>query len=263
MKQLELRTYPRAEIAEVLSVNLKDSSHFKRNVENKLSKWGYGYRYTTPAVEIVSKPEAPAERLSEILYRGYGIDVQIEAVQFACFIAAFTDIEGFSSSPWEQREIEFYKYYGYSVSARTMRNWCHQLIERGVIANVGGSSAWRTLFADGRKIREPVDEADKEEMQHYYDRRREIVQANYKSQLEDGKSEDEAMKAAWKDTYKDLWAEFGCCYYYCKYFVFSSFSYNDVDVWEIYELAREIAAPAALRNEASTPASNTQEGFVF
>ena len=263
MKQLELRTYPRAEIAEVLSVNLKDSKHFKRNVENKLSKWGYGYRYTTPAVEIVSKPEAPEERLSEILYRGYGIDVQIQAVQFACFIAAFTDIEGFSSSPWEKREIDYYNYYGYLVVERTMRNWCHQLIERGVIAKFGGSTKWRTYYADGIKIREPIEDIDEVEMESYFERRIDIFNEKYVLQIESGKQQKEARAAAWKDTYKELWSEFHCCFYYCKCFVLSSFSYNDVDVWEIYELAREIAAPATTRKEASAPASNTQEGFVF
>ncbi len=74
MNQLELRSYPRAEIAEVLSVNIKDSGHFKRNVENKLSKWGYGFHYETAAVEILSKPETPEERLAEILYRSFGFD---------------------------------------------------------------------------------------------------------------------------------------------------------------------------------------------
>ena len=68
MNQLELRSYPRAEIAEVLSVNINDSGHFKRNVESKLSKWGYGFRYETAAVEILSKPETPEERLYDTMF---------------------------------------------------------------------------------------------------------------------------------------------------------------------------------------------------
>jgi hypothetical protein len=260
MKQLELRTYPRAEIAEALSVNLKDSSHFKRNVQNKLSKWGYSFRYSRAAVEIISKPEAPEGRLSEILYRGYGIDVQVNSIQFACFISAFTDIEDFSSSPWAKREELFYKYYGYCVSERTMRNWCSQLINRGVIMKLGESTAWRTYFENGKKIREPIEEIDKEEMQNYYERRSELFKDNYISELERGKPQKEARAEAWRNTYKDLWAEFQCCFYYCKYFVLSGFSYNDVDVWEIYELSREIAAPASPLPEASAQA---QERFVF
>lgn len=263
MKQLELRTYPRAEIAEVLSVNLKDSAHFKRNVENKLSKWGYGFRYSTPAVEITSKPETPEERLSEILYRGYGIDVQIQPVQFACFIAAFFDIQDFDCAPWGEREKIYYKYYGVYVTEKTMRNWCSQLIDCGVIAKVGGSTAWRTYFEGGKKIREPVEEIDKVEMENYFERRSELFKDHYISQLETNKQPKEARTDAWSQTYKDLWAEFQCCFYYCKYFVLSSFSYNDVDVWEIYELAREIAAPPVPQKEQSSPEKNTQEGFVF
>ena len=260
MKQLELRNYPRAEIAEALSLKLKDSSHFKRNVESKLLKWGYGFHYSTAAVEIISKPEKPEEQLSEILYRGYGIDVQVNSIQFACFISAFTDIEDFSSSPWVKREELFYKYYGYFVSERTMRNWCSQLINRGVIVRAEGYTAWRTYFENGRKIREPIEEIDKVEMQNYYERRSALFKDNYITELERGKPQKEARAEAWRTTYKDLWAEFQCCFYYCKYFVLSGFSYNDVDVWEIYELSREIAAPPSPLPEASAPA---QEGFVF
>ena len=263
MKQLELRTYPRAEIAEVLSVNLNDSSHFKRNVENKLSKWGYGFCYSTAAVEITSKPESPEERLSEILYRGYGIDIQIHPVQFACFIAAFTDIEGFNSSPWAKRETDYYNYYGFSVDQRTMRNWCSQLISRGVIARVGYSTAWRTYFEGGRKIREPIEDIDKVEMQNYFERRSEIFKTLYKSNLEEGKTQREAAAEAWADTYKSLWAEFECCYYYCKNFVLSRFTDGDVDVQEIYELVQELAAAASPLQETIVSANNTQEGFVF
>lgn len=260
MKQLELRTYPRAEIAEILSLNLKDSSHFKRNVENKLSKWGYGFCYSTAAVEITSKPEAPEERLSEILYRGYGIDVQVNPILFACFIAAFFDIKDFNSTAWGNREKEYRKYYGYYVNQRTMKNWCKQLMNRGVIVRTEGYTAWRTYFENGRKIREPIEEIDKVEMQNYYERRSELFKDNYISELERGKPLKEARAEAWRTTYKDLWAEFQCCFYYCKYFVLSGFSYNDVDVWEIYELSREIAAPPSPLPEASAPA---QEGFVF
>lgn len=184
MEQLELRSYPRAEIAKVLSVNINDSRHFKRNVENTLSKWGYGFRYETAAVEILSKPETPAERLAEILCRGYGIDIQIFPEQFACFIAAFTDIEGFDSMPWAERAAAYYGYYGICVNERTLRNWCSQLIDRGVIARMGGSTRWRTYFEGNRKIREPIEEIDEVEMQSYFERRGELFKEHYISHLE-------------------------------------------------------------------------------
>lgn len=261
MKQLELRSYPRAEIAEVLSVNINDSRHFKRNVENKLTKWGYGFHYSTLAVEILTKPETPEERLAEILYRGYGIDIQIFPEQFAYFIAAFTDIEGFNSMPWGERAAAYYDYYGIYVSEKTLRNWCSQLIARGVIVKVGGSTKWRTYFEGNRKIREPIDEIDEVEMQNYFERRSELFKEYNKSFLDSGMSPKEARMVAWKNAYQALWAEYSCCYYYCKDFSLSAFSFNEIDTREIYELVAEIAAAAPPRTEPSPPAPTTE--FVF
>ena len=264
MNQLELRFYTREEIAEALSVNINDPDHFKRNVENKLSKSCYRYRYINRrGVEIISKPETPEEKLTEILYRGFGIDIQVTPIQFACFIAAFEDIDSFESSPWGEREKKYLKRYGYSVDERTMRNWCSQLLARGIVAKIGATTAWRTYFEGGRKIREPIEEIDRVEMESYYERRTELFKDHYINQLETGKPLKEARAIAWKDTYKDLWAEFECCFYYCKGFVLSSFSYNDVDVWEIYELARELVPTATPQKAPKAPAQNNQEGFVF
>lgn len=261
MEQLELRSYPRAEIAKVLSVNIRDSRHFKRNIENTLSKWGYGFRYETAAVEILSKPETPTERLSEILCRGYGIDIQVFPEQFAFFIAAFTEIDGFESMPWAERAAAYYDFYGVFVSDKTLRNWCSQLIDRGVIAKMGGATKWRTYFEGNRKIREPIQEIDEVEMESYFERRSELFKGNYITELERGLPPGAARKAAWKETYADLWAEFNCCFYYCKYFTLTAFSYNDVDVREIYELVTEIAAAAPPPQEASAEAPTTE--FVF
>lgn len=264
MKQLELRFYTRAEIAEILSVKLKGNNNFKRDVENKLSKSKYGFHYNDgQGVEIQSKPEKPEDRLCEILYRGYKIDVQTNPLLFACFISAFLDIKEFESSPWGEREKIYYKYYGYNVDERTMRNWCSKLLDRGIIAKKGVTTAWRTYFAGDRKIREPIEEIDRVEMDNYFERRTEIFKDHYIKYLESGIPTKKARNAAWKDTYKDLWAEFECCFYYCKGFVLSAFSYNEVDVWEIYELARELAAPPPPQNEVKPPALTNQEEFVF
>ena len=103
MEQLELRFYTRQQIAEILSVNLQDSNHFKRNVESTLSKWGYAYQYSTPGVTIKSKPETAEERLKEILIRVLKLDVQINPYDFACFLTAFSDIDGFANMPWDKR----------------------------------------------------------------------------------------------------------------------------------------------------------------
>lgn len=73
MKQLELKKYTRQEIADALNLN-KSSSNFKRDVENKLSKWGYDYIYTRAAVTITKRPESADERLKELLIRELHLD---------------------------------------------------------------------------------------------------------------------------------------------------------------------------------------------
>ena len=264
MEQLELRFYPREEIATVLNVNIKDSNHFAENVKRKLKNSGYGFDYQNrQGVNILSKPETPSERLAEILYRGFEIDIQVFPEQFAYFISAFNDIDGFESMPWAERASAYYNFYGVCVNDKTLRNWCSQLIDRGVIARFGGYTRWRTYFEGNRKIREPIEEIDEVEMQNYFDRRSEIFKNNYITELEQGLSPRVARKAAWKQTYLDLWAEFNCCYYYCKNFTLTAFSYNSIDVREIYELVNEIAAVAPPPTEASTQSLKSCKEFVF
>jgi hypothetical protein len=246
-------------------VNIKDTDNFARNIKAKLKKWGYGFHYETAAVEILSKPETPEERLAEMLYRGFGISVQIDPIAFACFIAAFTDIERFADNiPWYTRLKLYNEYYGYNFSQdRTLRNWCSQLIDRGVVVKNTCSAKWRTYYADGKKNQEPITEIDEVEMDSYFQRRGEIFKDHYISELERGLPPVAARKAAWKETYTDLWAEFGCCYYYCKGFNISNFSYNDVDLHEIFELCRELAAAAPPPIETKPPPSQSCNDFVF
>ena len=212
----------------------------------------------------MSKPETPAERLAELLYRGFGIDIQINPIQFACFIAAFTDIKGFGSMPWGDRKKLLHSRYGVSVEEKTLLNWCSRLIEKGVIAKVGASTRWRTSFDGSRKIREPVAENDEEEMRRYFKRRGELFKDHYISELERGLPPVVARKAAWKETYVDLWAEFNCCYYYCKGFVLSAFSEEqEVMLQEVYELSRELAAAGPQPLESSTKSLESSNVFVF
>lgn len=255
MQQLELRKYPRAEIAAVLSVNLKDSNHFAERVKDKLDKWGYGYDYNRRAVTIISKPETPAARLKEIVIRSFGMDIQVNAVQFACFLAAFTDIEGFATMPWEERAIVYYKRYGVWVDDRTMRGWCSQLIKRKIIAVCGESVAWKTTIVNNKKYRERLIPGEPNDMWDYYDRRSEIFAEEYELALMGTRFRGEppaaARKEAWGETYKRLWQEFECCYYYCKCFTLSAFSEEyGADLQEMYELAQEIAEVAAEDTEA-------------
>ena len=50
--------------------------------------------------------------------------------------------------------------------------------------------------------------------------------------------------AAWSATYKKLWREFQCCYYTCNSLVFNAI--GEDCIFEIYELAQEIAAPPTI-----------------
>ncbi len=111
-------------------MNINDSRHFKRNVENRLKKWGYRYNYKTAGVTILSRPITAEERLAELLIRQYNIDVQINSYAFACFITAFSDIDGFDSMPWGERAKVYYDYSGVSMDERTLRNWCSKLISQ-------------------------------------------------------------------------------------------------------------------------------------
>lgn len=225
-----------------------DSNNFGRDVTSKLKNAGYGCEYIKrKGVFILSKPETPEARLADILYRCLDISIQIDPIAFACFIAAFTDIEGFADNmPWDTRLKRYNEYYGYNFSQdRTLRNWCSQLIERGIIVKNTCSTKWRTYYADGKKIQEPITEIDEVEMDSYFQRRGEIFKDHYIAELESGLPPVVARKAAWKETYIDLWAEFGCCYYYCKGFTLAAYSeeYN-VILRDIYELCRELAAAA-------------------
>lgn len=276
MQQLELREYPRAEIAEVLSLNLKDSKHFKRDGENRLTKWGYTYKWEKRKNPIIlSKPETPKDRLAEIVYRSFGMDIQVDAVQIGCFLVAFTNIEDFDSMPWEKKAEVYYQRYGVWVEPRTMRGWCHHLIQKGIIA-VGAESektAWRTTIVDNKKYRERLLPGEPNEILDYFERRREIFAEEYEAALIGtrfrGEPPKAARKEAWGETYKRLWAEFDCCYYYCKCFALSAFSEDySADLCEVYELAQELADEAselaeAKRNIQVPKDEDSPKEFVF
>lgn len=262
MKQLELREYPRAEIAEILSVNLNDSGHFKRNVENKLKKWGYGYHYETAAVEIISKPETPEDRLSEILLRVFGIDIQVNPIQFACFVSAFTEIDGFDSMPWGEREKQYYLFYGFCVDERTLRNWCSQLIRRGIVIQCKEYTCWRTDIFHEKKTRRKIEGCEKDVVREYTDRKHALYAEYYSLFSASSLTQEAAKKYAWKKAYEALWSEFGCCYYYCKSFTFTAFTEQEQDlVLEVYELVQEIVENTEYADPTVINSPTTKEQF--
>ena len=125
MKQLECRFYSRSEIAEIVKRDPK-SSHFARDVQTTLNKWGYAYQYQRTGVEVTKQPETPEERLAEILIRKLNIDIQIDPKAFALFLFAFQDIEQFDSMPWNERADVLYFEYDVKVDERSLRNWCNK-----------------------------------------------------------------------------------------------------------------------------------------
>lgn len=158
-------------------------------------------------------------------------------VAFACFITAFSDVEGFDCMPWAEREKAYYLYSGKFFDQRTLRNWCSKLLEQKIMVKGSIGSYWKTENIDYRRIRTAVT---REEAQSYYDRRSQLVKEKIEEYIRAGMSYDAATKAAWRETYETLWAEYQCCYYYCKTFHFTSFN-EQGELAEVYELTREIS----------------------
>ena len=63
MEQLEKRFYSLDELSEITATDRK-SKNFKRDVENSLTNWGYGYDwFNRRGATITDIPASPEERL--------------------------------------------------------------------------------------------------------------------------------------------------------------------------------------------------------
>lgn len=247
MEQLDKRYYNKEELALITGAKLSDTKHFKRNVENKLIKWGYGYDWIHgKGVTITHVPESPEARLQEILIRQFHVDIQVDMYAFACFVTAFTDVKGFFCMPWACRAEEYHKYSGVYVCEKTLSNWCKTLIEQEVMSKGCVESYWRTDVIDFHKIRTIVT---KEEAQDYFNRRSSLVDQKTEEYIRAGLGIDAARKAAWKAAYEILWSEFRCCYYSCKTFSFNAWNLQG-ELAEVYELTREISRKAGEKENA-------------
>lgn len=74
MEQLEIRFYPREEIAKIIGIDPKNQN-FKRKVSSVLNNWGYSFTYGKKSFTITRKPQTPKERLNEIMIRRYDLDI--------------------------------------------------------------------------------------------------------------------------------------------------------------------------------------------
>jgi hypothetical protein len=82
-------------------------------------------------------------------------------------------------------------------------------------------------------------------MAEYFQKKREYFEVAMLAAEKAGKKGKEAVLDAWDTTFKSLWREFGCCYYSCRGLLFNAI--EEDYIFEIYELAQEIAAGPVIR----------------
>lgn len=224
MKQLELRRYSRQEIEAITGHN-KGGNNFRANVRNTLTKWGYQYDWPMRGEPTITrKPETPEERLSELMIRLMGLDVQIQVKPFAYFLYLLLRMDGFDSMPWDEREA-LMREFGIDISAKTLRNWIARLIDGGhVLRDKYDREYWRTRLDGDRKVREPIDPKTDNGYQQYKTRRTQILADNFAAGMN--------KREAWNEMYKELWAETQCCYYGCPRFTLNALGENSDDVFD-------------------------------
>lgn len=236
MKQLELRTYSRDELADILDVNINDTNHFKRNVENKLNRWGYSYEYSRRRFKILRAPTTADERLAEIMIRYYDMDIRIDTVAFAAFLYSLVTYPEFVAMPWEERSKWLENEFQITVSDRTLRSWCAKFIKSGYIVKDNSYKVrWITGYCNGEKYRDIID-GDKE-LEEFADK--------YKQDMKDflEKYKDLPAKEKWVNVRNQLWDKYKCCIYYCKGLQLSAWDNNmSLEMLqEVIELVNEIA----------------------
>ena len=142
--------------------------------------------------------------------------------------------------PWEERALELQHHYGVSVSDRTLRNWCSQLLGKELIAKVDDRTYWKTEIMNGMKIRTPIQQGDAD-MTQYFSRKSALI-SYYKTEGEQAKIPAKELKNfAIKLAMNDLWNEYHCCYYTCKTFLFSAWEDDEEPFFkEVVELTQDI-----------------------
>ena len=228
MNQLELRHYSREEISKITNVDTKAQS-FKRNVGNTLTNWGYDWQYEKKSFTIIKKPETAKEKLSEILMRGYDMDIRCEVYDFAVFTyCLLSNIDGFAAMPWKYRVAYLKEDWNIIIAESTLKKWCKKLINtHSIIKDKSCKTYWTSYKIDGVK---------------------------YQEELVNGK-DNPAWKAYWHKFFElqkngdpqpglTAYIELGYCVYSCATFAFSAF--NDIGLLEeLIQLIREIASEDA------------------
>ena len=233
--QLELRPYSRQEMADVLGVDINDSKHFKRNVINTLTKWGYDFEYSRKEIRIKRKPTSAPEKLSEIMIRLYDLDVQLDTYAFSCFFYLLIVSPEFAAMPWEERSHVIMREFGIEVSDRTLKSWGKKLTDAGTfVKDTTTRLRWVTGYYNGEKYRMLVD-GDKhleEQVSKYTKELSELLKKNDMDNAE-----------RWSNALAKLWNKYHFCVYYAKGFTLSAWDkYSNSDMIDyILGLVSEIA----------------------
>jgi hypothetical protein len=250
LEQLEERVYSRQEIADILAVDINDNKHFKRNITNKLDKWGYVYNYSTRQVEIIARPQTAEKQLQEIFIRAFGIDIRVDSYAMACFLTMLMTDEAFQSMPWEERAKVLAETYGVNITDRTLKNWYATLLKKNLVASCKyDKTYWITMYINDKKERVYVDETMEDGMNKYFNDRKQFAKEYKEMAKTAGRTDFQKVNGeAWGYAMKKCWEKYHCCYYAC-----GSIYLNAIGDYaqEIYELVEEITAGRKIHK--STP----------
>jgi len=235
MALLEKRFYPRQEIAEIVGITDLQDKHFAEKVRRYLDNRKYGYEYSRNGVTIGRVPETAEEQLAFLLRDTLGLDVQINAYDFACFIKAFSVIRGFDSMPWASRTAFFNLYFHNTITQPTLERWMRFLTVGENVIHFKKGALWRTVKDEnGDKVQVRVD-PDSEEYREYCEKRSE--------KLVGFENADKATRSKmWGTMVYDLLPEYGV-YYYCPQFVLNALGS------QAEEISRLVAQVMAERQE--------------
>jgi hypothetical protein len=227
--RLELRFYPREELATIAGLDAK-GHNFSAQMKRSLDLWGYEYEFKPRhGFTITRVPTTPEERLIEILRRDVHIDTQVDPLQFSCFMSAFILIPDFFSMPWSERETMLREYFDVTITDRTMMNWRNKLGQSEYL--YGGQAErnlWHTFVQDGKKMREKAD-PESPEYKQYCALRSGILAEYAKMGI--------SARSIWGDMVHQLYHEHGV-YYYCKSIEFNGIKWKELDY--IHDLTLEI-----------------------
>ena len=163
---MELREYSRKELAEIFDVKFP-SDNFKRDIENKLKNSGYEWtiKHGGP-ITITKRPETAKERLIEVMYRKFNLDVQVSFNDFICFLdSIFT----FSNMPWHARHDDIKETFERDVSPQRMSRWAKHLLESNTFVKTQRTYGiwWKTYYDAGYKEQVRVREDEMPDVEDY------------------------------------------------------------------------------------------------